>query len=134
MTYSTFDFYSYLMIVVGKWHVPFKNRIINGTYRFYSVFVQSFSFIMTQECLFSMFMFRDCHGRFVELSSYYVQYTNLNIISFLSNSEKIKTILDQMMAYENNIDSKIYEKYAKIARKVFIFILVLTYCTGKLIL
>ncbi|KAG5866949.1 hypothetical protein JTB14_023029 [Gonioctena quinquepunctata] len=77
---------------------------------------------MTQDILLSIWMFRRCHERIMELSCYYVQYSNVIIMGYLTRRYKMRQVLDYISNYEknpvNDHERNIYEKYAKLNRNV----------------
>ncbi|KAJ8982790.1 hypothetical protein NQ317_018491, partial [Molorchus minor] len=120
----------YIMILVGKWYIGFPNRTVNRIYKTYSLFVEAYFVLMTQQILISAIYYRKCPERTMELICYYIQYSNSNICSLMSKRKTIKAVFNHIIDHERQYISQprgdIYLKYTKLNLKVVKFFVVLT--------
>ncbi|XP_072383986.1 uncharacterized protein [Diabrotica undecimpunctata] len=130
ITFSFYKFHKFLLIAAGKWHLRFENPCLNFLYSVYAISIYYFSFMMVQLILVSIYMYRSCPERIMELCCYYVQYTNVLIMGYLSKRPKMKQVLHYISDKEKEEftkdDVEIYKKYAKINRNVISIIFCLT--------
>ncbi|XP_050507128.1 odorant receptor Or2-like [Diabrotica virgifera virgifera] len=118
----------------GKWHLRLENSFLNFLYCVYAISIDYFSFMMVQLILVSIYMYRACPERIMELCCYYVQYTNVLIMGYLSKRPQMRQVLDYISDKEKEEftedDAEIYKKYAKINRNSISIILSLTVSAG----
>lgn len=116
------------MIITGKWFKGFSNKTANILYKVYSVTIEWFFVLMTQQILISTIIYRNCPGMVIDFICYYIQYTNSNICSFLTKTKSAKKCFDYVIEYDNEITSpsQIYLKYVKLNKFVTNFFVMFT--------
>nr|AUF73043.1 odorant receptor [Anoplophora chinensis] len=118
------------MLLIGTWNFKSYNNAILVMYKAYSYFIFWHYVVMTQLVMVSIPIQWDCKIRVIELICFYIQYTNNIIMMVLSKySNKMQKVFDHILDYEDvkmrsttNVEQKIYFKYAKLNKRVSLFV------------
>lgn len=90
--HSFFKYHKWLLMAAGSWHLKLKNPLLNFLYKIYALLLYNISILMVQNVLVSVVIYRKCPLRLMELTCYYVQYTNVLVMSYLSKTNKMKRV------------------------------------------
>lgn len=126
-----------LMIMLGKWHHPWENHVVNKIYTFYYTFIDYYYLIFTQNLLLNAIIKWQCKGISFKLAVLYVHHTNAMIVAYLSKGKHMKKAITYIMDYEKSIRTnqdfsleETYSEYSKLNRNIGAFLMIVPTALG----
>lgn len=121
----------FYMIMVGNWKYKNKGKVFQFLYKLYSNFYILYFISQIVDMIVTIYLFRDCKSRVMELVGYCIQYTNLVIVMLVVRSKKMDRCITSVLNFESyklkeepKEYQQIYNSYSILNCKIIIFLIV----------